>query len=56
MRRALFALLLLLASLGCTAQDDGGYTVIRVEAAKLRLFWRDDRGQPLRRLNGLRQA
>lgn len=53
MKRALFALLMLLASLGCMAQGDDSYTVVRVEAAKLRLFWRDDHGQPLRRLDRL---
>lgn len=53
MRRVLFALSLLLTSLGCAAQGDGGYTVVRVEADKLRLFWRDDQGRPLRRLDRL---
>lgn len=52
MKRALFALLML-ASLGCAAQGDGSYTVVRVEADRLRLFWQDDKGQPWRRLDRL---
>ena len=52
MKRALFALLWL-ASLACAAQGEDGYTVVRVEADKLRLFWRDDQDRPLRRLDRL---
>jgi uncharacterized protein YigE (DUF2233 family) len=45
---------LLLLALGCRA-DDSGYTVVRVDTAKqtLRLFWQDDAGRPLRRLDRL---
>ncbi|MFG6458004.1 phosphodiester glycosidase family protein [Roseateles sp. BYS96W] len=52
MRRRL-ALLLLLASLGCRAAGNDGFTVVRVDAVKLRLFWQDEHGQPLRRLDRL---
>jgi len=52
-KRRLLALVLLLTSLGCAADGDGSYTVVRVEADKLRLFWRDEQGRPLRRLDRL---
>lgn len=52
MRRALFALVLA-ANFAGAAQGDGNYTVVRVEADQLRLFWRDDHGKPLRRLDRL---
>jgi uncharacterized protein YigE (DUF2233 family) len=57
MRRALpvvVAVVLLLAS-ACGHAADDGFTVVRVDVAKasLRLFWRDDHGQPLRRLERL---
>ncbi len=51
MKRRLLGLAL--ASLACAAQADSSYTVVRVEADKLRLFWRDDHGKPLRRLDRL---
>ena len=51
MRRALVALAL--AGLAAAAQANDLFTVVRVEAAKLRLFWQDDKGQPLRRLDRL---
>ena len=56
MRRAWLALVLALASLAAGAEgDNGSYTVVRVNLAtqKLRLFWQDDRGLPLRRLDRL---
>jgi uncharacterized protein YigE (DUF2233 family) len=49
MRQTLFACLLA-ASFACAAQREGGCTVVRVDADKLRLFWRDDHGRPLDRL------
>lgn len=51
MRRALVALAI--AGLAAAAQADELFTVVRVEAAKLRLFWQDDKGRPLRRLDRL---
>ncbi|MFG6461580.1 phosphodiester glycosidase family protein [Roseateles sp. DXS20W] len=53
MRPALAALAL--AVLAAAAQADGLYTVVRVDLAtqKLGLFWQDDRGRPLRRLDRL---
>lgn len=53
MRRALTALAL--AVLAAAAQAGDLYTVVRVDLAsqKLGLFWQDDRGQPLRRLDRL---
>jgi len=53
MKRRLLALALACVSLGTVAQGSGLFTVVRVEAAKLRLFWRDDQGQALRRLDRL---
>jgi len=49
-RFAAIALLALLAAAPCRAADDA-YTVVRVDVASedLRLAWRDDAGQPLRR-------
>ncbi|MCE4557591.1 phosphodiester glycosidase family protein [Pelomonas sp. P8] len=49
---------MLLAGLTLTAradgeQGEGRYTVVRIEAAQLRLVWLDDRGRPLRRLDRL---
>jgi len=54
MARALLALVFALASVGCRA-GDGTFTVVRVDTAseQLRLFWRDDKGKPLRRLDHL---
>lgn len=54
MVRTLLALVLALVSLACGAAD-GTYTVVRVDTAsrQLRLFWRDDKGKPLRRLDRL---
>jgi uncharacterized protein YigE (DUF2233 family) len=51
MRRALVALAI--AGLAAAAQADEIFTVVHVEAAKLRLFWQDDKGQPLRYLDRL---
>ncbi|HEY9105338.1 MAG TPA: phosphodiester glycosidase family protein [Roseateles sp.] len=51
MRRALTVLAL--ASLATAAQAGDIFTVVRVEAARLHLFWQDDQGQPLRRLDRL---
>ena len=51
--KRLLALLLLLAGLACRAEGDGLFTIVRVDAVKLRLFWQDDQGQPLRRLDRL---
>jgi len=53
MKRRLVALAFALAGLGATAQGGDLFTVVRVDAAKLGLFWRDDQGQPLRRLDRL---
>jgi uncharacterized protein YigE (DUF2233 family) len=53
MKRGLLAAALLLASLACRAEGNGLFTVVRVDADKLRLFWQDDKGQPLRRLDRL---
>jgi len=54
MVRTLLALVLALTSLACGAAD-GTFTVVRVDTASqhLRLFWRDDHGKPLRRLDRL---
>ena len=54
MQRIILTLLLGLASLACRA-DDGLFTVVRVDVAaqKLRLFWQDDQGRALRRLDRL---
>lgn len=53
MRRAFAALVL--AGLAAAAQANDLYTVVRVDLAtqQLGLFWRDDQGQPLRRLDRL---
>ncbi|HEY8876534.1 MAG TPA: phosphodiester glycosidase family protein [Roseateles sp.] len=52
MRRVVFALLMA-AGFACAAPADSTYTVVRVEADQLRLFWRDEHGKPLRRLGRL---
>ena len=54
MTRTLVALALALISLASQA-GDGTFTVVRVDTAsqQLRIFWRDDRGKPLRRLDRL---
>lgn len=51
MTRVLVALALALAS--AVAPADGRFTVVRVDAAQLRLFWQDEQGRPLRRLDRL---
>ena len=54
MRRALLAAMLALLALPAAttrAAGDAPYTVVRQEAARLRLFWLDDQGRPLRRLD-----
>lgn len=51
MRRALLALAL--AGLAGAAPASDLFTVVRVDADRLRLFWQDDQGQPLRRLDRL---
>jgi uncharacterized protein YigE (DUF2233 family) len=51
MKRLLLALALLALNSG--AKADASYTVVRVEAEKLRLYWQDDAGKPLRRLDRL---
>lgn len=51
MKRVLLALVF--ASLAGAAQGSDLFTVVRVDAAKLHLFWQDDKGQPLRRLDRL---
>jgi len=53
MKRRLFALALAFASVAATAQNGGLFTVVRVDVARLNLFWKDDTGQPLRRLDRL---
>lgn len=53
MKRRLLALALVLASIAAGAEGNGLFTVVRVEADKLGLFWQDDKGQPLRRLDRL---
>lgn len=53
MKRRLLSLALALSSLTAAAQGQDLFTVVRVEAARLRLFWQDDQGQPLRRLDRL---
>ncbi|MGM9479755.1 phosphodiester glycosidase family protein [Roseateles sp. NT4] len=51
--KRLLALVLVLA--GATAMAQGRYTVVRVDTAtqKLALYWQDEQGQPLRRLDRL---
>ncbi len=51
MRRTLVALAL--AGLAAAAPANDLFTVVRVDAARLRLFWQDEKGQPLRRLDRL---
>ena len=54
MKRALLVVVLaLLVLLAATTQaaGDAPYTVVRQEAARLWLFWLDDQGRPLRRLD-----
>jgi len=53
MKRRLLLLALVFASLTAAAQGQDLFTVVRVDAARLRLFWQDDQGQPLRRLDRL---
>ncbi|MEO6277387.1 phosphodiester glycosidase family protein [Roseateles sp.] len=53
MKRWLMALALLLTSVASRPEGGGMFTVVRVEADKLRLVWQDDKGQPLRRLDRL---
>jgi len=53
MRRGLIALALACMALGSRAGADASYTVVRVEADKLRLYWQDEAGQPFRRLDRL---
>jgi uncharacterized protein YigE (DUF2233 family) len=55
MKRAVLALALLIASLVASAERNGLFTVVRVDLAtqQLHLFWRDEDGQPLRRLDRL---
>lgn len=59
MKRLLLALVLgsalVVASLAARAEGDGRFTVVRVDLAtqKLLLFWQDDRGRALRRLDKL---
>jgi uncharacterized protein YigE (DUF2233 family) len=55
LKRVLLALALLFASLAACAERNDPFTVVRVDLAtqKLRLFWQDDKGQPLRRLDRL---
>ena len=54
MKKTLLALLLPLVALACKADRDL-FTVVRVDTSRqdLRLFWQDDQGQPLRRLERL---
>jgi uncharacterized protein YigE (DUF2233 family) len=54
-KRGLVALALVLASVAAGAEGNGLFTVVRVDLAtqQLRLFWQDDKGQPLRRLDRL---
>lgn len=51
MRRTLVALAL--AGLAAAAPANDLFTVVRVDTARLRLFWQDEKGQPLRRLDRL---
>ncbi|MFG6486063.1 phosphodiester glycosidase family protein [Roseateles sp. BYS78W] len=53
MKRRLFALALAFAGFAAKAQGNGLFTVVRVDVARLELFWQDDKGQPLRRLDRL---
>lgn len=53
MKRAVLALALVVASLIARAEGSGLFTVVRVDADKLRLVLNDDKGQPLRRLDRL---
>lgn len=55
MKRRLLALALVFAGLAARAEGDGRFTVVRVDLAtqKLHLFWQDDKGRPLRRLDKL---
>ena len=55
MRRLLVALALVFTGLAAGAEGNGLFTVVRVDLAtqQLRLFWQDDKGQPLRRLDRL---
>jgi uncharacterized protein YigE (DUF2233 family) len=53
MKRLVVALVVAFASVAASAEGSGLFTVVRVEADKLRLFWQDDKGQPLRRLDRL---
>jgi uncharacterized protein YigE (DUF2233 family) len=54
-RRQLVALALVFTGLVASAEGNGLFTVVRVDLAtqQLRLFWQDDKGQPLRRLDRL---
>ncbi|RZI97880.1 MAG: hypothetical protein EOP39_27515, partial [Rubrivivax sp.] len=49
----LIAAALVLASLAAQGDGNGPFTVVRVEAQQLRLFWQDDQGRQLRRLDKL---
>lgn len=55
MRRLLVGLALVFTGLAAGAEGNGLFTVVRVDLAtqQLRLFWQDDKGQPLRRLDRL---
>ncbi|KQV48354.1 hypothetical protein ASC95_20635 [Pelomonas sp. Root1217] len=55
MKRVLLALVLAFASHAARAEGEGLFTVVRVDLAtqQLRLFWHDDKGRPLRRLDKL---
>lgn len=55
MKQVWLALVLAFASLAAGAEGNGLFTVVRVDLAKqqLRLYWQDDKGQPLRRLDRL---
>ena len=55
MRRLIAALALVFSGLAAGAEGNGLFTVVRVDLAtqQLRLFWQDDKGQPLRRLDRL---
>lgn len=53
MKRRLLAWALAFASLAAAAQPGDLFTVVRVDAARLALFWQDDKGQPLRHLDRL---
>ncbi|MDR7272385.1 uncharacterized protein YigE (DUF2233 family) [Pelomonas saccharophila] len=53
MKRVLLGLGFALIGLNSRAEGDATYTVVRVEAEKLRLYWRDDADKPLRRLDRL---